>query len=63
MTGHPRAAHLPDPLLFLASTVAFNLVGVVDLVGDYSLATLANFGAAGEFGFTYAIPIIYVPLP
>jgi len=49
--------------VFLASTVAFNLVGVVDLVGDYSLATLANLPAqAGELGATYAIPIIYVPL-
>lgn len=49
--------------LFLASAVAFNLVGIVDLVGDYSLATLANLPArAGEFGSTYAIPIIYVPL-
>jgi hypothetical protein len=49
--------------VFLASTVAFNLVGVLDLVGDYSLATLANLPAqAGELGATYAIPIIYVPL-
>ena len=49
--------------VFLAFSVAFNLVGVVDLVGDYSLATLANLPAqAGEFGATYAIPIIYVPL-
>ena len=51
------------PPVFLASTIAFNLVGVVDLVGDYSLATLANLPAqAGELGATYAIPIIYVPL-
>jgi len=49
--------------LFLAFVVAFNLVGVVDLLGDYTLATLANLPArAGEFGSTYAIPIIYVPL-
>ena len=49
--------------LFLAFVVAFNLVGVVDLVGDYTHATLANLPArAGEFGSTYAIPIIYVPL-
>jgi len=49
--------------LFFASVVAFNLVGIVDLLGDYTLATLANLPArAGEFGSTYAIPIIYVPL-
>ena len=49
--------------LFLAFVAAFNLVGIVDLLGDYTLATLANLPAqAGEFGSTYAIPIIYVPL-
>jgi hypothetical protein len=49
--------------LFLAFVVAFNLVGIFDLLGDYTLATLANLPArAGEFGSTYAIPIIYVPL-
>jgi len=49
--------------LFLAFVVAFNLVGIIDLLGDYTLATLANLPArADEFGSTYAIPIIYVPL-
>jgi hypothetical protein len=49
--------------LFLGFVVAFNLVGIVDLLGDYALATLADLPArAGEFGSTYAIPIIYVPL-
>jgi hypothetical protein len=49
--------------LYFAFIVAFNLVGVVDLLGDYTLATLANLPAqAGELGSTYAIPIIYVPL-
>ena len=49
--------------LFLASTVAFNVVGIADLIGDYYHATLANLPAqAGELGATYAIPIIYVPL-
>ena len=49
--------------LFLASVVAFNLVGIVDLLGDYALATLANLPAqAGELGSTYGIPIIYVPI-
>src|SRR5579859_1930915 len=31
--------------LFLAFVVAYNLVGVVDLLGDYTLATLANLPA------------------
>ncbi len=49
--------------LFLACVAAFNLVGIVDLLGDYTLATLANLPAqAGEFGSTYAVPIIYVPI-
>ena len=49
--------------VFFALSVAFNLVGIIDLLGDYTLATLANLPArAGEFGSTYAIPIIYVPL-
>ena len=48
--------------LFWLFVVAFNLVGVTDIVIDYyhgnevDLATLA-----GELGATYAIPIIYVP--
>jgi len=49
--------------LFLAFVVAFNLVGIVDLLGNYYHATLIDLPArAGEFGATYAIPIIYVPL-
>jgi hypothetical protein len=48
---------------FLGAVIAFNLVGVADLVGDYYHATMANVPAqAGELGATYAIPIIYVPL-
>src|ERR1700744_1427779 len=31
--------------LFLAFVVAFNLVGIIYLLGDYSLATLANLPA------------------
>ena len=49
--------------LFLAFTVAFNLVGIIDLLDNYYRATMINLPAqAGEFGATYAIPIIYVPI-
>jgi hypothetical protein len=49
--------------LFWLFVVAFNLVGVVDLVVDYYHAVRAGLPAmAGQFGATYAIPIIYVPL-
>ncbi|HZP76144.1 MAG TPA: hypothetical protein VFB45_08395 [Pseudolabrys sp.] len=49
--------------LFWAFVVAFNLVGIVDLIVDYYDATVLNVPAiAGEFGSTYAIPIIYVPI-
>src|SRR3954466_11850242 len=50
------------PLFWLFVT-AFNLVGVVDLILDYYHATRLDVPAiAGQFGATYAIPIIYVPL-
>jgi hypothetical protein len=49
--------------LFWLFVVAFNLVGVVDLIVDYYNATQLDLPAiAGELGSTYAIPIIYVPL-
>jgi len=49
--------------LFWLFVVAFNLVGVVDLILDYYHATQAGLPAlAGQLGATYAIPIIYVPL-
>jgi hypothetical protein len=49
--------------LFWLFTVAFNLVGVVDLVVDYYHGvTLGLANAAGQLGATYAIPIIYVPI-
>ena len=49
--------------LFWLFVVAFNLVGVTDLVLDYYHATVANLPAiAGQLGAAYAIPIIYVPL-
>jgi hypothetical protein len=49
--------------LFWVFTVAFNIVGVVDLLGDYHHAILANLPAqAGQLGATYVIPIVYVPV-
>ena len=49
--------------LFWLFVVAFNLVGVVDLILDYYHAIKVGLPAmAGQLGATYAIPIIYVPL-
>jgi hypothetical protein len=49
--------------LFWLFVVAFNLVGVVDLILDYYHATRVGLPAlAGQLGAAYAIPIIYVPL-
>lgn len=49
--------------LYWLFVVAFNVVGIVDLVVDYYHGTTLNLPAlAGELGATYAIPIIYVPL-
>ena len=49
--------------LFWLFTVAFNVVGVIDLVGDYYHGVTLNLAAlSGELGATYAIPIVYVPL-
>jgi hypothetical protein len=49
--------------VFWLFVVAFNLVGTIDLLGDYVLAIQADLPArSGELGATYAIPIIYVPL-
>jgi hypothetical protein len=49
--------------LFWLFVVAFNVVGVADLVLDYYHAIQADLPKlAGELGATYAIPIIYVPL-
>ena len=49
--------------VFWLFVVAFNLVGLVDLVLAYSHAIQADLPAhAGELGATYAIPILYVPL-
>lgn len=49
--------------LFWLFVVAFNLVGVVDLVLDYYHATRVGLPAmAGQLGATYWIPILYVPV-
>jgi hypothetical protein len=49
--------------LFWALVVAYNLVGVGDLLIDYYDATMAGLPAvAGEFGAMYWVPIIYVPI-
>ena len=49
--------------LFWPFVLAFNLVGIVDLLVDYYNATRLNLPAnPGQLGSTYAIPIVYVPL-
>ena len=49
--------------LFWLFVVAFNLVGVTDIIVDYYHAVQADLPAiAGQLGAMYAIPIIYVPL-
>lgn len=49
--------------LFWTFVVAFNVVGVTDIIVDYFHAIQTGLDAMpGQFGATYAIPIIYVPL-
>jgi len=49
--------------LFWLFVVAFNLVGVVDLILDYYHAMQVNLPVlAGQMGAAYAIPILYVPV-
>jgi hypothetical protein len=49
--------------VFWLFVVAFNLVGVIDLILDYYHAVRVGLPAlAGQLGAAYAIPIIYVPL-
>lgn len=51
------------PAMFGPLVIAFNLVGIVDLLGDYYLGVMLDLpGHAGQLGATYAIPILYVPL-
>jgi hypothetical protein len=49
--------------LFWTLIVAFNVVGMADLVLDYYHAVQLGLPAlAGQLGAAYAIPIVYVPL-
>ena len=49
--------------LFWLFVVAFNIVGIVDLILDYYHAIQVGLPAmAGQLGATYAIPVLYVPL-
>jgi hypothetical protein len=49
--------------LFWSFVVAFNIVGAIDIVVDYYHAIQTGLDVMpGQFGATYAIPIIYVPL-
>ena len=51
------------PPLFWLFVVAFNLVGMADILVDYYHANQVGLPAlAGELGSAYAIPIIYVPV-
>jgi hypothetical protein len=49
--------------LFWFFVVAFNVVGTIDLILDYYHAVQQGVPAmAGQFGVTYAIPVLYVPV-
>jgi hypothetical protein len=49
--------------LFWLFVVAFNVVGLIDLILDYYHAIRIGLPAiAGQLGAAYAIPIVYVPL-
>jgi hypothetical protein len=49
--------------VFWLSVIAFNLVGMADLILDYAHAIQADIPAhAGQFGAAYVIPVLYVPL-
>jgi hypothetical protein len=49
--------------LFQLLVIALNVVGTIDLVGDYFNATrLGVPNIAGQLGATYMIPILYVPI-
>ena len=48
--------------VFWSFVVAFNVVGIIDLILDYYHATVSGVPEiAGQLGAAYAIPIIYVP--
>jgi hypothetical protein len=49
--------------LFWSFVVAFNIVGIADILLDYYHAIQLNLPAmAGQLGAGYVIPVIYVPL-
>lgn len=49
--------------LFWPFVVAFNLMGMIDILVDYYLGSQLGLPAlSGDLGAAYAIPIIYVPL-
>jgi hypothetical protein len=49
--------------LFWLFVVAFNVVGAVDLIGDYYHGVTLDLAAhAGQLGAMYVVPIVYVPL-
>src|SRR5579864_4638287 len=49
--------------VFWLFVVAFNLVGIVDLILDYYHAVRVGIPAtAGQMGAAYAIPVLYVPI-
>jgi len=49
--------------LFWSLIVAFNLVGVADILLDYYHASRTGLPSiAGQLGATYVIPVIYVPV-
>jgi hypothetical protein len=49
--------------LFWLFVIAFNLIGMTDLILDYYHAIQVGLPAlAGHLGVTYVIPIIYVPV-
>jgi len=47
---------------FVVLSLAYNLIGVADLLNDYKNAVLNDLPAsAGELGMAYFVPVIYVP--
>lgn len=49
--------------LFWTCVVAFNVIGTIDLLGDYFNAIRLGVPAhAGEMGAVYFVPVIYVPI-
>jgi hypothetical protein len=49
--------------LFWSFVIAFNIVGMADIIIDYYRAILDGLPAlAGQLGAAYVIPVIYVPL-